>query len=121
MDEPEGKAKGGIARAEVLLPERRKEIAVQAAKARWADDLPIAVYGSSDRPLRIGNLAIPCYVLDDERRVITQMGMLDALGMSQGGRGRASGQGDRLGRFLTGVSLAPFVSDELLSLIQYPH
>jgi hypothetical protein len=120
MDEPEGKAKGGIARAEILPPERRKEIATQAAKARWAADLPVAVYGSSDRPLRIGNLAIPCYVLDDERRVITQMGMLAALGMAQGGRGRASGQGDRLGRFLTGVSLAPFVDNELLDLIREP-
>jgi hypothetical protein len=31
-----GASKGGKARAEKLSPERRKEIARQAAKARWA-------------------------------------------------------------------------------------
>lgn len=34
-DEPAGKAKGGHARAESLPPERRSEIAKQAAEARW--------------------------------------------------------------------------------------
>ncbi|MCL4766800.1 MAG: virulence RhuM family protein [Hyphomicrobiaceae bacterium] len=34
-DEPIGKAKGGHARAEKLPPERRSEIAKQAAEARW--------------------------------------------------------------------------------------
>ncbi len=41
-DEPSGKAKGGHARAEKLPPERRSEIAKQAAEARWkAEPLPI--------------------------------------------------------------------------------
>lgn len=34
-DEPAGKAKGGHARADSLPPERRSEIAKQAAEARW--------------------------------------------------------------------------------------
>jgi len=34
-DEPTGKARGGHARAERLPPERRREIAKQAAEARW--------------------------------------------------------------------------------------
>ena len=33
-DEPHGR-KGGTARADALTPERRKEIAQQAASARW--------------------------------------------------------------------------------------
>ncbi len=41
-DEPSGKARGGHARAEKLPPERRSEIAKQAAEARWsAEPLPI--------------------------------------------------------------------------------
>jgi hypothetical protein len=41
-DEPSGKAKGGHVRAEKLPPERRSEIAKQAAEARWgAEPLPI--------------------------------------------------------------------------------
>ncbi len=41
-DEPSGKAKGGHARAERLPPERRSEIAKQAAEARWrAEPLPL--------------------------------------------------------------------------------
>jgi hypothetical protein len=59
-------------------------------------------------------------VLNDERRVITQMGMLAALGISQGGAGWAKGQGDGLGRFLTSDALSPFVSSELLNLISDP-
>lgn len=33
-----GGLKGGIARAKALSPERRKEIAKKAAKARWSKD-----------------------------------------------------------------------------------
>jgi hypothetical protein len=40
-DEPTGKAKGGHARREALPPERRSEIAKQAARARWS--VPVSV------------------------------------------------------------------------------
>src|SRR2546421_431329 len=43
-----------------------------------------AVYGSPDKPLRIADIEIPCYVLEDGRRVIIQSGILTALDMSQG-------------------------------------
>lgn len=36
------------------------------------DELPLAAYGSADRPLKIGNIEIPCYVLSDGRRVLVQ-------------------------------------------------
>ena len=36
----ESKAKGGFARAEILSPEKRKEIAKKAARARWAESIP---------------------------------------------------------------------------------
>ena len=44
-----------------------------------------AVYGAADRPLRIGDIEIPCYVLEDETRVLSQRGLLTGIGLSSGG------------------------------------
>jgi len=120
-DEPSGKSAGGVARANALSKIERSEIAKLGAKARWSGDLPFAVHGSSDRPLKIGALEVPCYVLDNDQRVLTDSGMIAALGMARGGAGSfSSGQGDRLERFVTGVALKPFISNELLIAIRNP-
>lgn len=113
--------KGGDARAKSVSADRRKQIAREGALARWADHkgaIPRAVYGSSDSPLRIAGLEIPCYVLDDGRRVLVQRGMLTGLTMSQGTAGR--GAGDRLARFVNTKALKDFVSDELRNVITNP-
>jgi hypothetical protein len=112
---------GGKARAKKLSRQRRSEIARQAAAKRWQKepgDVPEVICGSSDQPLRIGDIEIPCYVLDDERRVIVQRGMITALDMSQGTAGR--GDGDRLGRFLSTKSISPFVANDLRDVITNP-
>jgi hypothetical protein len=112
---------GGRARAEKLSKEARTEIASNAAQARWSKEgvqYPTAKYGSPDRPLKIGSLEIPCYVLDDGRRVITQAGVLSALEMSSGSA--TKGGGDRLTNFATTKSLNPFVSIGLLEMIKNP-
>lgn len=111
--------KGGRARSERLTPEQRKEIATTAANARWGgEDVLKATHGSSDRPLIIGNLSLPCYVLEDGRRVLSLAGMMRALGMSIGGGGK--GEGDRLARFASSDSIKPHVSSELASRIKSP-
>lgn len=79
------KAKGGVARANALSAETRREIARKAAMARWSEDLPRATHGSPDKPIRIGDIEIQCYVLPDETRVLSQSGLHLALNMSQGG------------------------------------
>ena len=81
--------KGGKARAEKLTPEQRKDIARAAAQQRWAADENVlkATHGSNDHPLKIGNMEIPCYVLEDGRRVLSLGGMTKSLGMSIGGGG----------------------------------
>lgn len=120
-DEKDIQSLGGKARAEKLSKEARKEIASNAAQARWSREgiqYPQAKYGSPDRPLKIGNMDIPCYVLDDGRRVITQAGMLLALEMSAGTA--TKGGGDRLTNFATTKSIKPFVSDELMEMIKSP-
>jgi hypothetical protein len=117
-------AKGGKARAKSLSAERRKEIAQQAIEARWEKEgkrkgVPAVVCGSPDQPLRIGDIEIPCYVLDDERRVLVQGGMMTAMDMSQGTASKQA-QGDRLAKFVGTKSLNPFVSKDLSDVITNP-
>ncbi|MCP8350899.1 hypothetical protein DN387_21940 [Pseudomonas sp. FBF18] len=113
-----GRSKGGDARAKSLTPERRSEIAKKAAKAKAdAKKLPKATHGSSDHPLRIGDIEIPCYVLEDGTRVISQRGIVLGLGMKYGSR---AGGADRLTGFVQGKSISPFINNELLALIGNP-
>ena len=107
----ETKARGGHARANALTAERRREIAKNAAESRWTKDLPVAYYTGE---LNIGNVKIGCAVLEDGRRVLTQSGMMRALGRSRQAKGRAYYDGDvNLPAFLTAKSLKPFISEEL--------
>jgi len=82
-----GKAKGGKARAEKLTPEKRQDIARKAALERWNPEkkvLPKAEYRGF---LEIADTKIPCFVLDDGRRVISGRGMTTAIGMKGRGQG----------------------------------
>ena len=107
---------GGKARAESLSAKEKTDIARKAAKARWS--LPKAICGAPDRPLRIGNCEIPCYVLEDETRVLVQSGMIKALGMSHGGT--YSKGGDRLAKFTHQGRLKPFMDSEILERTDDP-
>jgi hypothetical protein len=116
--------KGGAARASRLTPEERHAIAVSGAQARWAKADPArgslrkALCGSLDKPLRIGDLSIPCYVLDDEMRVLTVSGMTEALGLARGGS-MVAGM-NRLELFITRHRVSPFVSKDLTERIHSP-
>lgn len=116
--------KGGVTRAERLSPEERKAIASAGAQARWAKadpdraNLPRALYGAEDRPLRIGDMAIPCYVLDDDRRVLTAGGMQDALRIARGGS-MVKGM-SRLELFASGDRIKPFVVNNLAERVRNP-
>lgn len=106
MSEPNphtGRARGGAARAEKLTPERRREIAQKAAAAKKEIALlPKATHGSEDHPLKIGDSEIPCYVLEDGRRVLTRAGLQVGIGMSASGAIRAGEQ--RLALFMHGLA-----------------
>lgn len=75
------------------------------------------IYGATDKPLIIGEFEIPCYVLDNEKRVLVLGGMIKALGMSSG---TAGGGGDRLTSFIEGKAINPFISKELSIMITNP-
>jgi len=113
----DGKARGGIARAERLSPEERSQIAQKAAVARWDAGVAQAVCGSPDRPLRIGDQEIPCYVLADGTRVLSQAGFLEALGRHRKANVRKEGMEGGEGRvppLLQGKAIRPFISQEIL-------
>lgn len=65
--------------------------------------------------LMIGDAAIPCAVLEDGTRVLTQSGFLKALGRST----RPSGQGkigfEQLPAFLRSNSLKPYITEDLIA------
>lgn len=108
--EPTGRAKGGVARANALTPERRSAIAKKAADARW-NDLPKATHEST---VRIGEINIPCAVLADGRRLITQSGMMIGLGRARQAKGRQYYEADvNMPAFLTAKNLSIFISKEL--------
>lgn len=118
MQETVGKAKGGLARAEALSAKRRKDIAKKAAAARWSGEIKQATHGSDDHPLKIGDIEIPCYVLEDSTRVLSLRGMLSGLNMSMGSAARPGE--DRLRSFLGGRAISPFVSNDLTEMIENP-
>jgi hypothetical protein len=116
----EAGSKGGRKRAERLAPEERSRIAREGALARWSAPglVPRVLCGSPDRPLRIADIEIPCYVLEDERRVVVQSGMISALGMTKGGSSHRGGT--RLAKFVSSQTLGPFASQELIAGTQQP-
>ena len=112
-----GASKGGRARANVLTPEERSEIARRAVRARWMkagklkeSDVPVidtdepaepdtAKPEASEMPfsllrgtLQLGDIELECHVLSDGRRVLTQREVVRAIS-----GGRESGN---LGRYL---------------------
>jgi hypothetical protein len=116
-------ATGGVARAKKLSSEQLSEIGRKGASARWSTKIRTpktltAAYGSSDRPLRIGEIEIPCYVLPNGMRVISQTGVWKSLDMSSAGLGQNSG--DRLVNFVNSATVGPFASDELRRLASNP-
>ena len=118
-----GAAKGGDARAAKLTQERRVEIARNAIQTRWAKakgyetivlvpeetklaavgELPIAKYKGF---LNLMDLEIPCYVLDNEQRVIGRTATTEMLSGFKG-------QGDLEG-YLRSQNLKPFIDIDMV-------
>jgi len=72
------------------------------------------IAGTPDRPLVIGDIEIPCYVLEDETRVLSQRGTIGALGMSVvSGTGRSGAH--RILDFLSSNALKPHSGAELIA------
>jgi len=72
--------------------------------------IPEALY---EGVLEIGDAKIPCAVLNEGTRVLTQTEMLTALGRSPRPKGRGSRAVDELPPFLATKSLQPFIDEDL--------
>jgi P63C domain len=112
-----GRAAGGLARAAALSDLERSEQAKAAATKRWSEPVPRATHGSTDHPLKIGPIELPCYVLEDGRRVLSMSGLITGLGMKKGSAGRG---GDRLVSFAVGKSISEFISPQLAKSLSQP-
>ena len=69
-----------------------------------------ATHGSPDRPLKLGNAEIQCYVLSNGMRVLSGRGMQRALGFGQG-QAPIQSRGDILKSFLTNLLAKPEINE----------
>jgi hypothetical protein len=115
-EEISNKARGGFARAEILGPEKRSEIAKRGALARWgAQTLPRATH-SGDMKIS-SEVSIPVYVLEDETRLITQRGLQTTIGMSTGG---ATTGAHRIAQFAEKIAIRANISNDLSARLKSP-
>jgi hypothetical protein len=103
----------GIARSRSLTPERRKEIATKASHSRNKNQILKVTHGSDERPLVIGNIKIPCFVLSDGRRVLIQKEMATAIGLSKP-------NGNALSTFIKGKFLEGLLSPRVIDMLSSP-
>lgn len=81
-------------------------------------DFVRATHGAENRPLRIGDAEIPCFVLEDGRRVLAISGMQASLGMA---RGDSMVQGvNRIQFFVSRKGIKPFITNDLNTRIDNP-
>ena len=82
------------------------------------------IAGAPDKPLLIGEITIPCYVLEDETRVLSQRGMTEGISLSRGGPRAQSYSGNLSGaeipRFASQIWLRPFISNDLAVALKSP-
>ena len=107
-------SRGGNARKKALTPARRKDIAQKAAQARWssagnfneelldiAGELPTAKLRGF---LTVSDPPVPCYVLDNDLRVIGRTSATEVLTGIKGG--------GALEKYLDTNSLKPFINKD---------
>ena len=105
---------GGKARARKLTAEQRIEIARAGALTRWTGPRLFAEYGDDTRPLRIGPIEIPCYVLSDGRRVLSQRGLQGGIGLS---RSAGKSGARRIAQLLAALDAKGFDTSELIARV----
>ena len=103
-------SKGGKAAAARLTPEERSARARAGAEGR-------KLTAEYEDVLRIGNLQIPCAILSDGRRILSERGTSAAFTHVRSGaefaKKAAADDGEKLPVFLQSEALNPFISEEL--------
>jgi hypothetical protein len=106
---------GGNERARRLTKEQRRDIAIAAARARWkrAQDQGRIPEAQSAGVLKIGDVGLDVYVLDDRRRVISKRAMARALNLKSEG-------GNAFLRTMSRKGLSSVISEKLAEKIERP-
>ncbi len=113
------KAIGGYARAAKLTPEERSAIAQKAAKERWNTDLLKIPKATHLGVIKLSGIEIPCAVLDDGTRVLSERSVAKAL--EKKGRGLYwqkrkivyPNDNELLPEYVSVRNLEPFISPEI--------
>ncbi len=110
MDES-AQERGGKARAAKLTPERRRQIAAEAARRRWAPTnfmasaMPAALFAKHVGVLDLGGSDLDVYVLSNGARVISLNKVVKAITDKEGGN---------LGEYIGVSSLKEFIDKDLV-------
>jgi len=115
MNKTTGRALGGIARAESVAPEKLSAIGKSGADARWKATGEIAARTGS---IMIGDMEIPCAVMEDGTRLLSERAITKAFGGKRGGshwkRLKDAGDtGANLPVFLSAKNLKAFIDNDL--------
>jgi len=124
-----GASKGGLARAQRLTPEERSTIARNAVASRWEKAGKYGTDGilqaTHSGVLDLVNKKLPCAVLEDGTRILSEHGITNALLGSRSGAAKrlkkaSKIDGAPLPLFIASQNLIPFISDELYSGLIHP-
>jgi len=111
-EKDESRAIGGNARAAALTAEQRREIAKNAAEKRWG--MPQAQYTGV---LKLGEIELPCAVLSDGTRVLTETDFMAGMGMYRSGalsvRREQGDGGAQVPLYLAFKNLIPYINMHL--------
>jgi hypothetical protein len=103
----DGRVRSGKATSEAMTPEQRKERArAGAAKKAELAAMPKVTHKGE---IMLGNVAMPCFVLNDGRRVLSGRGLQDALKMVDDSIPHTQKSGSRLPRLFENKSLNPYL------------
>ncbi|PYR92901.1 MAG: hypothetical protein DMF84_11580 [Acidobacteria bacterium] len=113
-------AEGGKARAAALSSDQRREIARFAAQQRWAAHETVLPKETHTGTLEIGDIQIPCAVLDNGIRVFSTRGVTRAVGGGKTGTGGGVDGAPRLPPFLGTSGVKSFIRPELMARLISP-
>ena len=71
------------------------------------------IAGTPDKPIIIQDIEIPCYVLEDETRVLSQRGVTAGIGLNPE-------VGFRMPQLMASKAISPFVNNELVPALKTP-
>lgn len=77
-----------------------------------------ALWGDPKKLLKIGDINVECYVLEDGTRVLSGRGMQNAIGFGQGEKNRV--HGSKLKSFLKKTEINPLISSDLARAFESP-